>query len=166
MPSCRRSKTLLAADPRLGRTTICVGVNLNMKDQNIDRSSERGSATVKFLLIVMVLAIVGNAGINYVPVAYEGASLRQEMDTAVVKGLATGPRMNPVDVVKASLQKAIYDNNVPSDAFVEVKQTPGAVQAHVMYSKQVSMLPFGLYKYKYDFNYTAVPTGYLLKESK
>ncbi|NOT47204.1 MAG: hypothetical protein HOP17_05575 [Acidobacteria bacterium] len=129
-------------------------------------SSERGSAGIKFLLIAMVLAIVGNAGINYVPVAYEGANLKQEMDTAVVKGLATGPRMNPIDVVKASLQKAMFENNVPPDAFVEVKQTPGSVQAQVVYSKQVSMLPFGLYKYKYDFNYVAVPTGYLLKDGK
>lgn len=137
-----------------------------MKDLSIERPSERGSAAIKFLSIALVLALVGNAGINYIPVAYEGASLKQEMDTAVVKGLATGPRMNPVDVVKASLQKAIYDNNVPADAFVEVKQTPGAVQAHVVYTKQVSMLPFGIYNYKYNFNYVAVPTGYLLKESK
>lgn len=137
-----------------------------MKDLSIERPSERGSAAIKFLSIALVLALVGNAGINYIPVAYEGASLKQEMDTAVVKGLATGPRMNPVDVVKASLQKAIYDNNVPADAFVEVKQTPGAVQAHVSYTKQVSMLPFGIYNYKYNFNYVAVPTGYLLKESK
>lgn len=137
-----------------------------MKSLNLYLASERGSAGIKFLAIIMVLVVVGNAGINYVPVAYEGANLKQEMDTAVVKGLATGPRMNPVDVVKASLQKAIYENNVPADAFVEVKQTPGAVQAQIMYSKQVSMLPFGLYKYKYDFNYTAVPTGYLLKDGK
>ncbi len=137
-----------------------------MTDLSVIRPSERGSAGIKFLLIVMVLAIVGNAGINYVPIAYEGANLRQEMDTAVVKGLATGPRMNPVDVVKASLQKAMHENNVPDDAFVEVKQTPGAVTAHVMYTKQVSMLPFGIYKYKYDFNYVAIPTGYLLKDGK
>ncbi len=114
----------------------------------------------------MVLALVGNAGINYVPIAYEGANLRQEMDTAVVRGLATGPRMNPVDVVKASLQKAIFENNVPADAFVEVKQTPGAVQAHVVYTKQISMLPFGIYKYKYNFDYVAIPSGYLLKDGK
>lgn len=137
-----------------------------MKVSTIDRSNERGSAGIKFLLITMVLVMVGNAGINYVPVAYEGANLKQEMDTAVVKGLASGPRMNPVDVVKASLQKAIYENNVPADAFVEVKQTPGAVQAHVVYSKQVAMLPFGIYNYRYDFNYLAVPTGYLLKDGK
>lgn len=137
-----------------------------MNNLNLDRSSERGSAKIKFLLVIMVIAVAGNAGINYVPVAYEGANLKQEMDTAVVKGLATGPRMNPVDVVKASLQKAIYENNVPADAFVEVKQTPGAVTAQIAYTKNVAMLPFGIYTYKYDFNYVAIPTGYLLKDSK
>jgi Flp pilus assembly protein TadG len=137
-----------------------------MNNLQKDRSSEKGSASIKFLVIALVLVAVGNAGINYVPVAYEGANLRQEMDTAVVKGLASGPRLKPVDVVKASLQKAMYENNVPSDAFVEVKQGSGAVQAHVVYTKNVAILPFGVYNYKYDFNYVAIPTGYLLKDGK
>lgn len=138
-----------------------------MTKLDIGRTSERGSAGLKFLGLIVGLALLGNAGINYVPVAYEGANLKQEMDTAVVKGLATAGRLKPVEVVQASVQKALYDNNVPSDAVVEIKPTSGGVvQAHVMYSKNVSMLPFGIYKYKYDFNYTATPTGYLLKDGK
>lgn len=137
-----------------------------MNNSKRPRSSERGSAAIKALAVVMVLVLVANAGINYVPIAYEGANLRQEMDTAVVRGLATGPRMHPIDVVKASMQKAIADNNVPADAFVEVKQNGGAVQAHVIYTKKVAILPFGVYNYKYDFNYVAIPSGYLLKDGK
>lgn len=132
-----------------------------------DRSSERGGAGVKFLFVALVLVLCANAGFNYIPVAYEGANLRQEMDTAVVKGLATSGRMNPIDVVKASVQKAIAENNVPPEAWVEIKPTSGGVvQAHVVYSKQISMLPFGIYKYQYNFNYLAAPTGYILKDGK
>lgn len=129
-----------------------------------NRISERGGAGVKFLLIAVILVLCANAGYNYIPVAYEGASLRQEMDTAVVKGLAASGQIKPMEVVTASVRKAIADNNIPADAFIEIKPAGQAIQAQVVYSKPVSMLPFGLYKYTYNFDYTATPRGYLLKQ--
>jgi hypothetical protein len=137
-----------------------------MKNLERDRSSERGGAGVKFLLIALVLAVFANAGINYIPVAYEAASLRSEMDSAVVKGMATSGRMKPMDVVKASVDKALRENNAPQDVLVDIQPNGGVVQAHVTYTKSVSMLPFGLYEYKYNFNYLAAPTGYILKDGK
>jgi hypothetical protein len=135
-----------------------------MKKLYHDRSSERGGAAVKALLIGLVLVLIANAGYNYVPVAYAGASFRQEMDTAVVKGLAAPGQLKPADVVKAHIQKAARDYELPSDAVVEIKPTGNMVQAHVTYSKEVNMLPFGLYRYNYQFNHTAQPVGYLTKE--
>ena len=135
-----------------------------MKKLNVDRTSERGSAGVKFLLIFIVLALVANAGFNYVPVAYNGASFRQEMDTAVVKALGSSGRLKPLDVVTASLQKATADHNLPEDAFIEIKPVNGVVEAHVSYTTPVNMLPFGIYKYDYNFDHVAKPTGYLLKQ--
>lgn len=135
-----------------------------MKKLNDDRISERGGAAVKFLLIFIVLVLVANAGINYIPVAYNGASLRQEMDTAVVKALGSSGRLKPLEVATASMRKATADHNVPEDAFVEIKPVNGVVEAHVIYSEKVNMLPFGLYKYEYNFDYVARPVGYLLKE--
>ena len=131
-----------------------------------DRSSERGSAGIKFLAIALVLILCANAGYNYIPVAYEGANLRQEMDTAVVKGLAASGQLKPLEVVRASVEKAVRENHVPADAFVEIKPAGGVVQAHVVYTKKVPVLPFGIYDYSYDFNYLAMPTGYLLKDGK
>ncbi|HXF43342.1 MAG TPA: hypothetical protein VNK26_06350 [Pyrinomonadaceae bacterium] len=135
-----------------------------MKNIESNRTNERGSAGTKFLIILVLVVLAANAGYNYIPVAYQGANFRQEMDTAVVKGLAASGAMRPVDVVKAHITKAAADNNVPSDALIEITPGPNFVQAHVAYKKQVDILPFGLYKYTYDFNYTAVPQGYLLKE--
>lgn len=137
-----------------------------MKNLDRDRSSERGSAAVKFLAIALVVVLCANACYNYIPVAYEGATLREAMDTAVVKGLAASGQMKPLDVVKASVEKAVRENNVPADAFVEIKPAGTVVQARISYTKQVSMLPFGIYKYKYNFNYLATPSGYLLKDGK
>lgn len=135
-----------------------------MKKLNDDRSSERGGAAVKFLLVFLVLVLVANAGINYIPVAYNGASFRQEMDTAVVKALGSSGRIKPMDVVQSSIRKASVDHSIPEDAFVEIKPVNGVVEAHVVFTQQVSVLPFGLYRYEYNFDYVARPQGYLLKE--
>lgn len=128
------------------------------------RHSERGSAGVKFLAIAVILVLAAHAGYQYIPVAYQGASFKQEMDTAVVKGLAASGQMKPLEVVKAHIQKASNDYEVPRDALVDVQPAQGYIQAHVSYQKPVNMLPFGLFKYNYKFDYTATPSGYLLKE--
>ena len=135
-----------------------------MKKLYVERPSERGGAAAKFLLIGVILVLVANAGYNYVPIAYEGASFSQEMDTAVVKGLAAPGNLKPADVVKAHIQRAARDYDVPSDAVMEIKPSGNMISAHVSYSKQINMLPFGLYRYNYQFNHTAVPVGYLTKE--
>jgi hypothetical protein len=135
-----------------------------MQNTKIDRSSERGAAAVKFLLVFLVLAFAANAGWNYVPVAYNGASFRQEMDTAVVKALGSSGRIKPMDVVTASIRKASMDHQIPEDAYVDIRPVNGIVEAHVSYTQKVNMLPFGIYKYDYNFDHVARPTGYLLKE--
>jgi len=129
-----------------------------------DRATERGSAAVKFLLVIVTLMLLANAGYNYVPIAYAGENFKQDMQTAVVNGLAVPGRLNPVDVVRAKMAKAVSDNNLPSDTVVEVKQVGNTVQAHAVYSQNVSILPFGIYSYTYHFDHTATPTGFLLKE--
>lgn len=137
-----------------------------MKFTSPDRKNgERGGAGIKFMFILLGLAIAANAGINYIPVAYQGASFRQEMDTAVVKGLAAPGGMRPADVVKAALTKAARDNDIPAEAVIDVRPAGNVIQARVIYTRQVQILPFGIYKYNYDFNYVASPTGYLLKDN-
>src|SRR6187549_1103854 len=135
-----------------------------MKKLYLERPSERGGAAAKFLAIAVVLVLVANAGYNYIPVAYAGASFQQEMDTAVVKGLAAPGQFKPADVVRAHIDRAAKDYDVPAEAVIEIKPQGGAIQAHVAYSKSVDMLPFGLYKYTYEFNHVAAPIGYLMKQ--
>lgn len=129
-----------------------------------NRSSERGGAGVKVLIVVALLALVFNAGLNYVPVAYNGASLKEEMQTVVVQGSALpSAAQKPTVVVKNRLQKVIAESDVPADTLLEVKQSTGFVQARIAYTKQVNLLPFGIYKYNYEFDHTAVPAGFLTK---
>lgn len=135
-----------------------------MKSQDTDRVSERGAAGVKLVIVLLVLFLAGNAGYNYVPVAYDAESMKSEMSAAVMQGLALPGKVNPVDNVKARIQRAAQTNNVPADAIIDVKQQGNVLTAHVTYSKPVSILPFGIYKYNYQFDHTATPTGFLLKQ--
>ena len=135
-----------------------------MTNEKYWRKSERGGAGVKFLFILVAIVVAANAGYQYIPVAYNGASLKQEMDTAVVKGLAASGQMKPMEVVLSSIQRAMKANDTPEDAVVEVAPVNGVIHARIAYTKQISMLPFGLYKYTYKFDHTSTPTGYLMKE--
>ncbi|MEJ7847883.1 MAG: hypothetical protein WKF92_07350 [Pyrinomonadaceae bacterium] len=134
-----------------------------MKNPENKRSSERGSAGTKFLMIVVILFLIGNAAVNYIPVAYDGASFKEQMDAAVVKALAASGQMKPLDIANGTVRRAATDYNVPADAFVEVKPVNGVIQAHVVFQKKVNILPFGIYKYDYNFDYVARPVGFLLK---
>lgn len=134
--------------------------------QNLtNRVNERGSAGVKFLIVLVFILLVANAGYNYIPVAYQGEAMKSDMETAVLQGMALPGNVDPVKNVKERLEKAISANEVPSDALVEVKKVGPGVNAHVNYTIPVSILPFGIYKYTYVFDHTATPSGLLLKQS-
>lgn len=135
-----------------------------MKKAVEKRSSERGGAGVKLLLVLLVLFLIANAGYQFIPVAYAGESLKQDMQTAVIQGLAVPSKTSPVDLVKKRIWASIESNNIPSDAFVDVKAGNNSINAHVYYVKEVPLLPFGIYNYKYQFDHTATPVGFLTKQ--
>lgn len=124
---------------------------------------ERGGAGVKMIIVLVILFLIGYAGINYIPIAYEGASFKEDMQTAVVQGTALPNGGNPVNATQVRLKRAADANNLPPDTLIEVKQMNGALQARVIYSKKVNILPFGLYVYNYQFDHIATPGGFLLK---
>lgn len=137
-----------------------------MKTAVKKNEAERGSAGAKFVVVFGLIALLAHAGINYVPVAYDAESLRTEMETAVVQGLALpSGKLSPADNVKARIQKAMQINNAPPEAILDVKMANNqTITARVAFTKPVNMLPFGIYKYNYVFDHTATPTGFLLKQ--
>ncbi len=137
-----------------------------MKEVLKNHDSERGGAGVKLLLILVGIILIANAGYNYVPVAYQGASFKQEMDGAVVKGTAmptTGKA--PLEEVRKKLFRVAQNNEIPPEAIIEVKQTGQTIIGRVRYAKYVELLPFGLYKYTYNFDYTSAPVGFVVNNS-
>ena len=130
-----------------------------------NRGSERGSASTKLLMVLVVLGLLANAGINYVPVAYEAESFKQEMQTVIIQSMAVRSNgTSPVNITKNRLSRAAQANNIPSDAFMDVRQINNVLQARVYYAKPVTILPLGIYTYNYEFDHTATPTGFLAKD--
>jgi len=128
------------------------------------RVSERGSAGTKLVIFVAILVLTAHAGYNYVPVAYNAQSLKSDMDTAILQGMAMPGKINPVDNVKERISKALITDNAPQGATLDVRQVGNGMTARVTFQHPVNILPFGMYKYNYVFDYTSTPTGYLLKQ--
>lgn len=128
-----------------------------------NRKNERGEGSGKLIAFLVVLFLVGWAGYNYVPVAYNAQSFRQEMDTTVTQALAMpGAMQNPVGWTQERLKRIAPDFGVPDDVVIVVKPVQnGAVEAQVKYKKPVSLLPF--YTYQYEFDYTAKTGGFMTK---
>lgn len=131
-----------------------------------DRTGERGSAGVKLFACLVVIGLVAHAAINYIPVAYSAESVKSDMSTAVLQGLALPGKMSPTDNVKTRIEQSALRNDLPTDVFIDVKQKGTSLTARVVYDKTVNILPFGIYTYKYHFDHTATPAGFLLEETK
>jgi hypothetical protein len=129
-------------------------------------NSQRGNAGAKLVIVLLVLFLIGNAGYNYVPVAYNGENLKQEIQAAVTQAVTIPPSTGtPLDYAKRRLLTVAKANGAPDDAYIEVKQVNGGLlQARVAFTKEVSLLPFGIYNYKYQFDHSANTNGYLAKQ--
>lgn len=127
---------------------------------------EHGGAGIKFLIIVVVLFVIGHAGYSYVPLAYGGEDFKQRMNEIVINAFAmpNSPGSSP-EAIKNRLRAYANDYKVPADAFIKVeKMENGALKAQVKFTKEIELLPLGLYKYNYNFDHTATPNGYLTKQ--
>jgi hypothetical protein len=59
--------------------------------------------------------------------------------------------------------KNYLTKNGINDAFIDVKSEGGMMRGTVKYTKTIDILPFGLYKYQYNFDNTDSPAGFLMK---
>lgn len=130
-----------------------------------NRQGERGEGGLKLIIVLIILFLAGWAGWNYIPVAYQGQTYKQEMDTTVVQamGLPTASG-NPTEWARQRVAKLGADYGVPEDAVIEAKPLQGSnggVEITVKFKRPVTLLPF--YTYEYEFDYTAKPVGFLSK---
>lgn len=118
------------------------------------KNGERGAGRLKFLIIILVIAVVAYAGYQYIPVAYQASMYKTAMQDAVRQSIG-----HPSDWLRNQLRTDANYYNVPSDAEITVERSAeGPVQARVQYTRPVNL--FG-YTYLYKFDYTAKSNEWL-----
>ncbi len=111
---------------------------------------ERGSARLKFIIVLVVVAALGYMGFQYVPVAYQSSRYKTRMQDVVTEAAAAG---KGTEWVKSQLEASAADNGVPKDAKIVPMVQEGRVTVTVQFTRPVNLLPG--YTYNYDFNHTA-----------
>ncbi|HEV7842822.1 MAG TPA: hypothetical protein VGO69_03955 [Pyrinomonadaceae bacterium] len=120
------------------------------------KEGERGAARLKFILVIALIAVVGYAGYQYVPVAYQASGFKDAMRTAVRN--ADAMNQSSEDLRKR-LRIVADEWSVPPNAEITAERSSnGRVQARVRYTRPI-VSP--VYTYVYNFDYTAQSTELL-----
>jgi len=119
------------------------------------RSGERGSASLKFLIVMAILVATAYAGYLYVPVAYNASVYKDLMlhyaDLAAAQGY-------PPKWAGEQLAKSGPEYGIPEDAIITPVARDGRVEVRVQF---VKVIEFPGYPYNYEFDHTAKSTAFL-----
>ncbi len=110
------------------------------------RTTERGSARLNFLILMVVIAAVAYAGYQYVPVAYQASQLKVFMQDTVNNAVVTD---KDARWAEDQLRRSLTSYGVPPDARVTVANRESRIEAHVEYTVPVPLL-VTTYEYKFD----------------
>ena len=121
----------------------------------IQRSGERGSANVKFLLVMLVLCASAYGGYLYVPVAFQAKTYKDLMqhyaDVAAMQGYS------PTWVIE-QLTKNGPEYGVPENAIISPVVQDQRMAVRVQF---VRVIEFPGYPYNYEFDETVRSTAFL-----
>lgn len=119
------------------------------------RSSERGGASLKFLIVMAILGSCAYAGYIYVPVAYNAHNFKDLMQHYVDVASAEG---KPPAWAAEQLMKNFKEYDVPANAVVTPNKRDSRIEVRVQFVKPVE---FPGYTYNYEFDNTATSTAFL-----
>ncbi len=128
-------------------------------DSDLPRQCERGSSTTKFVLVVIVLILVGYGAYNYIVMSYQCSHFKEKMQEIITQAysLPNNKNLNDPELVRQKIRSIGDYDSVPADAVINVNKKPSGVEAQVTFMREISLLPFNMYKYKYQFDFTAKP---------
>ena len=132
---------------------------LKNSGNDFSRQSEEGSTTTKFVLVVIALILVGYGGFNYVINSYQCSHLKDKMQEIITQAYAmpNSKGLNDAEAIRQKIRSIGDYDSIPADAVINVNKKPSGTEAQVVFTRDVSLLPFNIYKYKYHFDYTAKP---------
>jgi len=119
------------------------------------RSGERGSANLKFLIVMALLGATAYGGYLYVPVAFNAATYKDLMQHYVDLAATQG---HPPAWLADQLAKSGPEYGVPADAVITPVQHDGRMEVRVQF---VKVIEFPGYPYDYEFDHTVKSTAFL-----
>ena len=122
---------------------------------NKHRSSESGSARLKFLLVMMVLGCLAYAGYLFIPAAYKNYIFKDLMQHDVDVAAASG---YPASWVGDQLTKSLPEYDIPNNAFITPVQRDNRIECRVQFTR---LIEFPGYTYEYEFDHTVRSTAFL-----
>ena len=119
------------------------------------RSGERGSASLKFVIVMAILGSCVYAGYLYVPVAFQANAYKDLMqhyvDVAATQGYSA-------TWVSEQLMKSGAEYSIPQNAIITPLQRDQRLEVRVQF---VRVIEFPGYEYSYEFDHTAISTAFL-----
>jgi len=119
------------------------------------RKSERGSARLKFLIVVAIIGIVAYAGYQFIPIAYQAYQIKDLMQHDVDTAVALG---HPTSWIKEQLVKSGPEYGIPADAVITPAQEDNRMEVRVQYSQPIE---FPGFTYNYEFDHTVKSATFL-----
>ncbi|HZE62523.1 MAG TPA: hypothetical protein VE056_01525 [Pyrinomonadaceae bacterium] len=120
-----------------------------------ERTTERGSARLKFIIVIAVIGVGAYIGYMYIPVAYQAYLFKDLMQHDVDVASAQG---YPASWVKDQLVKSAPEYGVPADAVINPAQRDNRIEVTVQFVRPIE---FPGYTYQYDFDHTVKSTAFL-----
>jgi hypothetical protein len=121
----------------------------------LKKQGERGGARLKFIIAVVVFAVVVYVGYLYMPVAMDAYYLKDMMqnkvDMAATQGFETA-------WVKDQLDKSKAEYHVPPEAIITPARNDNRIEVRVQFTRPIS---FPGFTYNYEFDYTAKSANFL-----
>lgn len=121
----------------------------------MQRSGERGSASLKFLIVMAILGVCAYSGYLYIPVAYQANVFKDLMQHQV--DVASTQGYKPQWAAE-QLMKNAPEYDIPADAVYTPMQRENKIEVRVQYVRPIE---FPGYTYNYEFDYTAKSTAFL-----
>src|SRR3989442_8128420 len=121
----------------------------------LNKQSEHGGARLKFIIAMVVFALVIYVGYMYIPVAVDAYYFKDVMQNKVDVAVTQGYEAS---WVRDQLVKSEAEYHVPSNAIISPAQKDNRVEVRVQFTRPIS---FPGYTYDYDFDYTAKSTAFL-----
>jgi hypothetical protein len=119
------------------------------------KNNERGSARVKLIIFIAVIALLGYVGYLYIPVAIDAYYFKDTMQNTVNLAVTQG---YDTAWVTDQLKKGGREYHVPEDAIIAPAQRDNRVEVRVQFTRPIST---PVYTYNYEFDYTARSTAFL-----